>query len=464
MDFFYDGQIRRYITQFMRLFIGFSYKSGDGSLTAVPVMYGDMSRQVANIIRENSENKMISVPKIACYMSGLELDTTRLSDPSFISKINIRERAYDFDNDGEPVYSTVQGNTYTVERLMPTPFKLTMKADVWTSNTDQKLQLIEQILVLFNPSFEIQTTDNYIDWTSLSVVNLSNISLSSRTIPAGAESEIDICSLEFNMPIYISPPAKVKKLGVVKTIIANVFAESGSVVNISDLVYNPAAANAELRTTVDQRDVILMKSPVENMPYDYYLTFAAPVVDDWKRILDLHGVYNRQAGENYVSTSLIHFLQPTGFEITGRFAVNELDSSILVVTLDQDTIPTNTLDPIDRIVDPYNFNPIKFYNGNIPVGVRLLVLDNINDPEVDRVGADDAWINLDSAYAIIKANSIIEWSGEKWTVVFDPEIQGTMLAYVQHASTMVQYRWDGEQWLRSFEGEYAAGYWRIQID
>ena len=26
--------------------------------------------------------------------------------------------------------------------------------------------------MLFNPSLEIQTTDNYIDWTSLSVVNL----------------------------------------------------------------------------------------------------------------------------------------------------------------------------------------------------------------------------------------------------------------------------------------------------
>ena len=55
---------------------------------------------------------------------------------------------------------------------MPTPYTLSMKADIWTSNTDQKLQLLEQILVLFNPALEIQTTDNYIDWTSLSVVYL----------------------------------------------------------------------------------------------------------------------------------------------------------------------------------------------------------------------------------------------------------------------------------------------------
>ena len=58
MDFFYDGQIRRYVTQFMRIFIGFKYQAGDKSEQTVPVMYGDLSRQVAALIRENSENKL----------------------------------------------------------------------------------------------------------------------------------------------------------------------------------------------------------------------------------------------------------------------------------------------------------------------------------------------------------------------------------------------------------------------
>ena len=213
MDYFYDGQIRRYVTQFMRIFIGFKYKTGGDTPEErhVPVMYGDLTRQVASIIKDNSENKMSTVPRVACYITGLEMDTDRLSDATFVSKVNIRERRYtDIDNDGMVEYQNVQGGNYTVERLMPTPFKLTMKADIWTSNTNQKLQLLEQILVLFNPSLEIQTTDNYIDWTSLSVINLNSTNFSSRTIPQGADTDIDICSLEFMMPIYISPPAKVK--------------------------------------------------------------------------------------------------------------------------------------------------------------------------------------------------------------------------------------------------------------
>jgi hypothetical protein len=457
MDFFYDGQIRRYVTQFMRVFIGFKYQTGDGEQRHVPVMYGDMTRQVASIIKENSENKMATVPRIACYITGLEMDTTRLSDATFVSKLNIRERAYTTNNiTGEPVYDTYQGGGYTVERLMPTPFKLTMKADLWTSNTDQKLQLLEQILVLFNPSLEIQTTDNYIDWSSLSVIDLGTINFSSRTIPQGAETEIDICTMEFSMPIYINPPAKVKKLGIVKSIIANVFTESGDVMNLNQLVYNGNDPNLQIRITIDNRTVLLMKSPNINNDNEFYLTFPDDSTVDWNTILDLHG--------GYTPTSLIYFDQPTGNSITGTFEVNELDTKTLIVMLDMDTVPSNNLTPIDRIVDPYNFNPITFYNGNIPVGTRLLTLENINDPDIARVGADDAWINLDSAYAVIKANSIIEWDGTAWRVDFDPGANNSSVLYVTNLTSKVQYRWDGLQWLRSFEGEYAPGYWRLQLD
>ena len=62
MQHFYDKQIRRYLTQMIRMFSGFSYADGKGALVTVPVSYGDLTRQVANIIRDNSENKMPSAP------------------------------------------------------------------------------------------------------------------------------------------------------------------------------------------------------------------------------------------------------------------------------------------------------------------------------------------------------------------------------------------------------------------
>ena len=132
----------------------FSYKDSRGRTIQVPVRYGDMNRQVAQITKKNSENVVASAPFIACYIKNLEFARDRIQDPTFVSKINIRERAYDeMGNE----YLNTQGANYTIERIMPTPFNLTFTTDIWTTNLDQKLQLFEQISVLFNPSMEIQT-------------------------------------------------------------------------------------------------------------------------------------------------------------------------------------------------------------------------------------------------------------------------------------------------------------------
>ena len=405
MDFFYDGQIRRYVTQFMRVFIGFKYQSSDGEQRHVPVMYGDLTRQVASIIKENSENKMLTVPKISCYITGLELDTSRLADSSFVSKVQVRERTYE-DVAGQRVYGTEQGAGYTVERLMPTPFKLRVKADIWTSNTDQKLQLIEQIVTLFNPSLEVQTTDNYIDWTSLSVIYLTSTNFSSRSIPQGTESDIDIASLEFEMPIYISPPAKVKKLGVVRAVINNMFTNTGDAVNINNLIYNDG--DIKYTTEYKRYGIVLLKADVGPGFYNVSIVdVGQAVIDaglslppekigkklDWQLVLDQYGGYKPDV-------SRITFKQPNGSELFGTITVNPIDPTLLLVSMDMDTVPSNTIilegrfpdntvytsvradskGTIDAIINPYNFNPLTTYGTktNYPIGLRYLMLDDLN--------------------------------------------------------------------------------------
>lgn len=470
----------------MRVFIGFKYKTGGNTPEErqVPVMYGDLTRQVAAIIRENSENKLPSVPRIACYMTSLEMDTSRLSDPTFISKINIREQRYS-TTDNLVNWHGGQGGNYTVERLMPTPFLLKVKADIWTSSTDQKLQLLEQILVLFNPSLEIQTTDNYIDWTSLSVIFLKGIGISSRTIPQGIDSEIDICSLEFEMPIYISPPTKVKKLGIVKSIIANVFTEQGDILDLENLIYNDSydsrlAGKFRMLTRIQDRIRVLLFKADNGQPYDYEVTlvdatqavlslgvFSKEIKQgadiDWNMILEVQGNYRADVDQLY-------FKQPSGFQIVGTFVVNPLDPSKLIITLNRDTIPTNTLIPstiagiesrgtVDAIIDPYKYNPILTFNGreNIPLGIRFLMLDDVN-PNAANEDGPDAWKGITGIDPVIKSNSIIEWNGSDWVEVWNASA-GSNPIYIQNLRTGIQYRWDGEQWLKSFEGEYAPTYW-----
>jgi hypothetical protein len=88
---------------------------------------------------------------------------------------------------------------------------------------------------LFNPALEIQSTDNYVDWTSLTAVYLETPNWSSRTVPIGTENPIDVATLTFKLPVWISPPAKVKKLGVIQKIIASIHDGEG---NLSEAVYN----------------------------------------------------------------------------------------------------------------------------------------------------------------------------------------------------------------------------------
>ena len=167
-DFHYDNQIRRFLIQFGKIFSNWYVTkgkdpSGNKILVRVPVMYGDSSRQASTIIANNSASNLPSAPMISYYISGLEYDQKRTQEPFFVDRINVRQRAYDQDTQS---YETTQGQAFTVERLMPVPYTLRLTVDLWTTNYQQKLEIMEQLGVLFNPSLEIQSTDNYIDWTS----------------------------------------------------------------------------------------------------------------------------------------------------------------------------------------------------------------------------------------------------------------------------------------------------------
>ena len=217
-NFFYDGQIRRFVQQFIRMVSNFYVEfgsedaAGATAVQRIPVMYGDQSRQAATILKGNTENTMPSVPAMSVYITDLLYDQSRMQDPSFSNKLSLRQHRYDKDTN---TYDETKFDSYTVERHMPVPYELTLNLDIWTSNTEQKLQIVEQLATLFNPALEIQSTDNYIDWTSLSAVRLTQTRWDSRSVPMGTNEDISISTMSFSLPIWISPPAKVKRLGVI---------------------------------------------------------------------------------------------------------------------------------------------------------------------------------------------------------------------------------------------------------
>ena len=472
-DYFYDGQVKRYLTQFMRLMSNFSYKDAKGQLVEVPVRYGDMSRQVGNILKKNSENIMQSAPFISCYIKDLQHDRNRMQDPTFISKVQIREREFN-EETGE--YSRSQGAGYTVERLMPTPYLVTFSADIWSTNTDQKLQLWEQIVVFFNPSLELQSSDNYIDWSSLSVVELVNQTFETRTVPQGLEGDISVASLQFSCPIWINPPAKVKKLGIITKVISNVFV-SGALNGVTE---EGAYKDISL-TNLFTGDVLIGKSVVtpgnfgllvlnntasllpikESVPTELTSNADLNNKQNWYSILDLY------PGQFRAGLSQLRLRKEDGTEIVGYIGVNPLDDFIININFDADTVPGNTIlagrGTVDAIIDPQKFNP-----ANKVTGTRYLILEDIN-PDRDTFPGyfgPQAWKNTDASDFKASANDIIEWDGAFWNIVFDSTTT-RVVTYITNTFTGIQYKWnnlDGVwQWSKSYEGIYDPGSWRLVL-
>lgn len=224
MQYWYTEQLRQYRLQFQRAFSDFYVQTGpdangNTTLTQVPCRYGDETRLAATIITGNSENKVPPVPFMTFQVANLAMNAARRQDPNFVSKLQLTERAYDSETD---TYLSTPGNRYTVERYMPIPYDLTIDLTIWSNNTQIKEQILEQILTLYNPSIEIQTSNNMLDWTSISLIELTDSNWSSRTIPIGTDNPIDISTLTFKLPIWINPPAKLKKQVIIQRIITNV--------------------------------------------------------------------------------------------------------------------------------------------------------------------------------------------------------------------------------------------------
>jgi hypothetical protein len=456
IPFVYDEQIRRYLLQIIRLFDGYQVRvgktdSGQDILQRVPVRYGDSSRQAAAILKNNSESSMNTVPMMSVYISDLRYDRERVQNPSFVSKMHIRERAWDEESEE---YLTTQGNAFTIERIMPAPYTLGIKLDIWTSNTDQKLQLMEQILPLYNPDFEIQSTDNYIDWTSLSLVRLLSTNWGNKSIPVGADDSIEIHTLTFEVPIWISLPVKVKKLGVIQKIIAGIYDAQGNLEtkDIDDWML----LGDRSYITVKDYGVLLNGNTLTLLKYQDSVNSNLTKVgtrDNWRALINLYGKLND-------GVSQVRLLQSDGeTEVVGTVAFHPNDDSILLFTVDIDTIPVNTLPPIDAIIDPQARGP----GSGLPVaavGQRYLLTKNIGDQ--DNTDGADAWKGVGQQDLVANSNDIIAFDGNEWVVAFDSN-EVTDIEYLSNLASSQQYKWTGSRWMRSYEGEYKNSRFRIVL-
>ena len=457
VPYFYDKQFRRYIQQFIRLFAGFQFivgytNEGEPIYQTVPVRYGDISRMAAHIQKQNSENVLSTVPFISCYVTKLEMNPQLRTYPQFEENMQVIEKKYD---EATSSYLNEAGNSYTVTRHQPVPYKLSMNCDIWTSNNEQKMQLLEQILVLFNPSLNIHTTNNPLDWSSLSYVELSGVQWSSRAIPQGVDDVIDIASLSFDMPILISPAAKVQRNSAIHTIIANIYdVETGT----AELIRNGGdfsplftsykvvtLENYKIRFTVDNAGIATAK--ILNRMNGTTDNDGQPLT--WDKVFESFGAFRPDISQ--IRLKQTDDPGDTSGDIVGTLTRHESDDSLLVVTLDTDTIPANTKDPVDMIIDPQISYPGDGILPNASEGQRYLLTNNL--PEGGAWGSSTAYVN-----------DIIHYQSGSWNNSdFTASENTTTSFYTTNLYTLDKLKWTGSAWINAYEGTYNPGFWRIYL-
>ena len=440
LDYWYDEQIKRYLIQLVRVFSNFQVKENTENgvhYNRVPARYGDMSRMVAQILRNNSENAINNAPQITIGIQSIQPARDRTAEPYHVDTTQVAERDW---NKEDKRYTSDQGNLYTTQRYMPVPYNLNIQVDIWTTNTDTKLQILEQVFVLFNPSIQLQSNDNPLDWTRVFEVEMTDIQWSSRGIPAGVDEQLDIATLTFAVPIWISPPAKVQRQKIIQRIVNDIYKTT----DISNLGYSEDYHDFFSQVPDDAVVVVA--------PGDYQIQISsgsatlinsAGVGQKWADIIEMQG---ELSNTSRIELNLEDNIQDRTKLVIGSISKNPIAEDTLIFNLDADTLPTDTIANVDKIIDPRASRPGDVLLGSA-LGQRYLLSEDVSIDYVE-------W-GIEA-----KANDIVEYDGAKWIVAFDSSAVDSE-AFVTNAYTNAQFKWTGTQWISSWQGTYNPGYWRL---
>lgn len=237
-NFFYEGQLRSYLVQFCNIFAGLKVQTGKGEcdepeFMSVPITIGSRDRVVAALQAGNTQNRPFSLPIMAASMTSLNLAPTRKGIGTIDNRVYL------------PAGGVYPDDLKLLQRVMPIPYTMGLELALYASNTQQLHQMLEQLLMLFDPTLQIQTSDAAFDWTKLTTVLLTGVN-NEENYPPGGDRRVLVWSLNFEVPIYISAPVDIRseivrkiiiQLGDLEGFTVNEFDEDGNLVPFEENYY-----------------------------------------------------------------------------------------------------------------------------------------------------------------------------------------------------------------------------------
>ncbi len=144
-EYFYHEILRKTIVSFGTLFnnISIQKKNSDGDIleiTKVPLAYGPTQKFLARLEQSPDLNKpvQITLPRMSFEFVGLSYDSSRKLAPT------------------QSFATTIKSDGTDIRKVyMPVPYNMDFQLSIMTQLNDDMLQIIEQILPYFQPSFSL---------------------------------------------------------------------------------------------------------------------------------------------------------------------------------------------------------------------------------------------------------------------------------------------------------------------
>ena len=180
-------QIERYIGQFIRVFKGFQVKKNNTTddLKAVPVVYGNMDRVVAALLKKNETFTNQRVPILAVNMASLSPDPTRKLPNTHVDELVINDKFY--------------------TRLTGIPFIMQMELSIYADSQVQLLEILEQVLLIFHPRVALQVDSRLVNGDYISEIELDCIQPDIQ-YPMGQSKQVVMMTINFNIPVTLRYP------------------------------------------------------------------------------------------------------------------------------------------------------------------------------------------------------------------------------------------------------------------
>ena len=145
-NYFYNESTRNVVVGFGSIFnnVQLAKKDSSGNVTQtmkVPLAYGPKQKWLTRLTEDPNLNKKVSVtlPRIGFEISGLNYDASRKLN----KVVKVKRKADGADN--EQLKSS----------FMPVPYNVNFELFIMAKNSDDALQILEQILPYFQPEYTV---------------------------------------------------------------------------------------------------------------------------------------------------------------------------------------------------------------------------------------------------------------------------------------------------------------------